>query len=81
MNPSTERDDEAARRELAASEQRWRELSAELDAAEQALHDVEPPEGTLITPEIFERIEIAKRRLYKVQAAMLAFLDLLDTPP
>jgi hypothetical protein len=82
MDPSTGRDDEDARRELAESEQRWRELSAELDAAEQALRAAQRPEGTLITPEIFEGIELAWRRLYKVQAAMLEFLDTLDnTPP
>jgi hypothetical protein len=69
------------RRELADPEQRWRTLSDELDAADAELRDLQPPDGTLITPEIFERIEAAKRRRYRVQFEMIDFLDTLDDMP
>jgi hypothetical protein len=62
------------------NEERWRELNAELDAAEAELRELQLPEGSLITPEIFERLEAAKRRRYHVQFAMLDFLDTLDDP-
>jgi hypothetical protein len=63
------------------TEERWRELSAELDAADEELRRLQPPEGTLITPELFEQLEAAKRRRYKVQFAMIDFLDTLDEMP
>ena len=63
------------------NEERWSELNAELDAADAELRDLQPPEGSLITPEIFERLEAAKRRRYQVQFAMLDFLDTLDDHP
>jgi hypothetical protein len=69
------------RPDLSATEQRWRELSEELEAADEALRELEPPEGSLITPELFEQIEAAKRRRYKVQFQMIDFLDTLDDMP
>ena len=67
--------------DLAANEQRWSDLNAELEAAEAELRSVQPSQGELITPEIFERLEAAKRRRYKAQFAMLDFLDTLDDLP
>ena len=69
------------RRDFAESERRWHELSDELAAAEEALTQLQPPEGMLITPELFEQIEAAKRRRYQVQFAMIDFLDTLDDMP
>jgi hypothetical protein len=76
MDPPT-----AQRPALLDSEQRWRELSAELDAADEDLRRLQPPEGTLITPELFDQLEAAKRRRYKVHFAMIDFLDTLDDLP
>ena len=76
MEPNSARD--PPRRDLADKEQRWRALSDELDAADAELRELQPPDGTLITPEIFERIEAAKRRRYRVQFEMIDFLDTLD---
>jgi len=45
------------------------------------LRSLQPPDGTLITPEVFERIEAAKRRRYRVQFEMIDFLDTLDDMP
>ena len=69
------------RHDLVDNEQRWRELSDELDAADEALRNLQPPEGGLITPELFDQLESAKRRRYKVQFAMIDFLDTLDDMP
>jgi hypothetical protein len=79
MEPNTAR--RPVRRDLADQEQRWRTLSDELDAADAELRELQPPDGTLITPEIFERIEAAKRRRYRVQFEMIDFLDTLDDMP
>ena len=79
MDPSTVRHE--AHHDLAEDEQHWRELSAELDAVDEQLRNMQPPEGAFITPEIFEQLEAAKRRRYKVQFAMLDFLDTLDDMP
>jgi hypothetical protein len=84
MDPPTARPEPRlpeARRDFAETERRWHELSAELDAAEDMLTRLQPPEGALITPEIFEQIEAAKRRRYQVQFAMIDFLDTLDDMP
>jgi hypothetical protein len=70
-----------ARPDLSATEQRWRELNAELEALEEALHNLQPPEGALITPELFDQLEAIKRRRYQLQATMLDFLDTLDDMP
>jgi len=70
-----------ARPDLTATEQRWHELNAELDAADEALRNLQPLEGELITPELFDQLEAAKRRRYKVQYAMIDFLDTLDDMP
>ena len=80
MDPPTQQR-EPARRDLADNETRWRDLSDELDAADAELRDLQPPDGTLITPEVFERIEAAKRRRYRVQFEMIDFLDTLDDMP
>ena len=69
------------RGDLAENEVRWRHLSDELDAADAELRRLQPPDGTLITPEVFERIEAAKRRRYRVQFEMIDFLDTLDEMP
>jgi hypothetical protein len=83
MEPTAARS--PARREfaenLADKEERWRALSDELDAVDAELFALQPPDGTLITPEIFERIEAAKRRRYRVQFEMIDFLDTLDDMP
>ena len=63
---------------LMDNETRWRELTAELEAAEAELRRAQPPEGALATPEVLERFEAAKRRRYQVQFALLDFLDSLD---
>jgi hypothetical protein len=68
----------APRPTLVDNEARWRKLNAELDAAEAELSSAQPPQGALITPEVFERFEAAKRRRYQVQFALLDFLDALD---
>jgi hypothetical protein len=70
-----------ARRDLSDKEELWRALSDELDAVDAELRALQPPDGTLITPEIFERIEAAKRRRYRVQFDMIDFLDTLDDMP
>jgi hypothetical protein len=80
MDPPTQRR-EPPRRDLADNETRWRCLSEELDAADAELRSLQPPDGTLITPEVFERIEAAKRRRYRVQFEMIDFLDTLDDMP
>ena len=49
--------------------------------AEEALRNLQPPEGALITPELFDQLEAAKRRRYQVQSAMIDFLDTLDDMP
>ena len=72
---------EPPRRDLAENEIRWRHLSDELEAADAELRSLQPPDGTLITPEVFERIEAAKRRRYRVQFEMIDFLDTLDEMP
>ena len=79
MDPNTARS--PTRRDLAEQEQHWRTLSEELEAADAELRGLQPPDGTLITPEIFERIEAAKRRRYRVQFEMIDFLDTLDEMP
>jgi hypothetical protein len=79
MEPTAAR--EPARRDLSDKEELWRALSDELDAADAELLALQPPDGTLITPEIFERIEAAKRRRYRVQFEMIDFLDTLDDMP
>jgi hypothetical protein len=80
MDPPTQQR-EPERRDLAENETRWRHLSDELDAVDAELRSLEPADGTLITPEIFERIEAAKRRRYRVQFEMIDFLDTLDDLP
>ncbi|HEX6720131.1 MAG TPA: hypothetical protein VF107_01105 [Burkholderiaceae bacterium] len=70
-----------APRDLADKEERWRALSEELDAADAELRELQPPTGALITPEIFDRIEAAKQRRYRVQFEMIDFLDTLDDMP
>jgi len=72
---------EPARPDLSANEQRWRELNSELETLEEALHNLQPPEGALITPELFDQLEAVKRRRYQLQAAMIDFLDTLDDMP
>lgn len=69
------------RRDLAENEIRWRQLSDELEAADAELRSLQQADGSLITPEIFERIEAAKRRRYRVQFEMIDFLDTLDDMP
>jgi len=80
MDPPTQPRD-TPRRDLADNEVRWRHLSDELDAADAELRSLQPADGTLITPEVFERIEAAKRRRYRVQFEMIDFLDTLDDMP
>jgi hypothetical protein len=70
-----------AQPDLSATEQRWRELNAELEALEEELRKLQPPEGALITPELFDQLEAIKRRRYQLQATMLDFLDTLDDLP
>jgi hypothetical protein len=70
-----------ARPDLSANEQRWRELNAELEALEEALHNLQPPAGALITPELFDQLEAVKRRRNQLQATMIDFLDTLDDMP
>jgi hypothetical protein len=70
-----------ARPDLSANEQRWHELNAELEALEEALRNLQPPAGALITPELFDQLEAIKRRRYQLQATMLDFLDTLDDMP
>jgi hypothetical protein len=72
---------EPVRRDLSETERRWHELVAELDAIDEELLRLQPPEGALITPEIFDRIEAARQRRYQLHAAMIDFLDTLDDMP
>jgi hypothetical protein len=81
MDPPTAEGRPAARPNPIDDEERWRELSAELDAADEELRNLQPAEGELITPELFDQLEAAKRRRYKVQFAMIDFLDTLDDMP
>ena len=66
------------RTSLADHEERWRELNDELEAAEANLRSLQPAEGSLITPQVEERLEAARRHRYHVQFAILDFLDGLD---
>jgi hypothetical protein len=81
MDPPTAAGRPDARPQPIDNEEHWRELSAELDAADEELRRLLPAEGELITPELFDQLEAAKRRRYKVQFAMIDFLDTLDDMP
>jgi hypothetical protein len=63
---------------LADNEERWRALNAELAAAEAELQSAQPADGSLLTAEVIERFEAARRHRYHVQFAILDFLDGLD---